>query len=150
LQHLYTVEDQRAALCSAAFDLASDGLLAFDVFYPRFESLVPGVGEEVLELQWTREDDPATTVRRYLRKESIDKINQNFTAHFIYRTYRDDTLIKEETALLKMSYYTYPHLRALFLLSGLDIVEEYGSWEKTPLDNDSKQMVFVLQRSSAG
>jgi SAM-dependent methyltransferase len=149
LQHMYTVEDQLAALNTAAFHLAFGGLLAFDVFYPRFESLLAGVGEETLELQWTLKNNPTTTVRRYLRKESVDKINQNFSAQFIYRTYRDDKLINEETAPLKMSYYTYPHLRALFLLAGLDIVEEYGSCEKAPLDNDCKEMVFVLQRSSA-
>jgi SAM-dependent methyltransferase len=82
LQHMYTVEDQLAALNTAAFHLGSGGLLAFDVFYPRFESLLAGVGEETL------------------------------------------------------------------LLAGLEVVEEYGSSEKAPLDNDSKEMAFVLQRSS--
>jgi SAM-dependent methyltransferase len=149
LQHMHTVEEQLAALNTAAFHLAAGGLLAFDVFYPRFQSLLAGVGEEKLELQWTRKNGPTITVRRYLRKQAIDKINQNFSAQFIYRTYRDNNLIKEETAPLKMSYYTYPHLRALFLLAGLEIVEEYGSWEKAPLDNDSKEMVFVLQRCPA-
>jgi hypothetical protein len=43
---MYSVEDQLAALNTAAFHLASGGLLAFDVFYPRFESLLAGVGEE--------------------------------------------------------------------------------------------------------
>jgi SAM-dependent methyltransferase len=148
LQHMYTVEDQLAALNTAVFHLAPGGLLAFDVFYPRFESLLAGVGVETLELEWTRKNHPTTVIRRYLRKESVDKINQNFSAQFIYRTYHEDKLIKEETAPLKMSYYTYPHLRALFLLAGLDIVEEYGSCEKAPLDADSKEMVFVLQRSS--
>ena len=57
-------------------------------------------------------------------------------------------LINEETAPLKMSYYTYPHLQALFLLAGLEIVEGYGSCEKAPLDNESKEMVFVLQRQT--
>ena len=148
LQHMYSVEDQLAALNTAAFHLGSGGLLVFDVFYPRFESLLAGVGEEKLELEWTQKNDPATVVRRYLRKESVDKINQNFSAQFIYRTYHNDKLIKEETAPLKMSYYTYPHLRALFLLAGLKIVEEYGSFQKAPLDNDAREMVFVLQRST--
>jgi SAM-dependent methyltransferase len=149
LQHIYTVQDQLAALNTAAFHLASGGLLAFDVFYPRLESVLAGVGEERLELQWTSNNEPTISVRRYLRKESVDKINQNFSAQFIYRTYRNEQLIKEETAPLKMSYYTYPHLRALFLLTGLDIVEEYGSCEKAPLDNDSREMFFVVERSSA-
>ena len=78
----------------------------------------------------------------------MDKINQTFTATFIFRTYQGERLVEEETELLKMSYYTYPHLRALFLLTGLEIVEEYGSFEKTPLDNEAQQMIFVLKRSS--
>ena len=86
LQHMYTVEDQLAALNTAAFryHLASGGLLAFDVLYPRFQSLLAGVDEETLELQWTRNNDPTTVVRRYLRKESVDKINQNFSAQFTH------------------------------------------------------------------
>ncbi len=78
----------------------------------------------------------------------MDKINQNFTATFIFRTYQGQRLVQEETEPVRMSYYTYPHLRALFLLAGLEIVEEYGSFEKTPLNNEAEQMIFVLKRSS--
>jgi hypothetical protein len=46
----------------------------------------------------------------------------------------------EEQETLSISYYTYPHLRALFLLAGLDVVAEYGSFAKTPLDNDSEEI----------
>lgn len=147
LQHMYTGEDQVAALQTAAFHLAAGGLLAFDVYYPRLEAVLAGIGEEKLELQWTTRDDPAKTVCRYFRKDAVDKIAQNFTATFIYRTYEDDKVIKEETAPLKMSWYTYPHLRALFLLADLEVVEEYGSFDKEPLNNDSKEMIFILRRA---
>jgi hypothetical protein len=45
-----------------------------------------------------------------------------------------------------MSYYTYPHLRALILLAGLEIVEEFGSFARAPLDNQATEMIFVLQK----
>src|SRR4029077_6323479 len=80
LQHMYTVEDQVAALQTAAFHLEGGGTLVFDVFYPKFDSLNSKVGEEVLELVWTPKSDCSRVIRRYLRKESVDKINQNFTA----------------------------------------------------------------------
>ena len=150
MQHMYTVEDQIAALQTAQFHLAPCGLLAFDVYYPRLESVLTGIGEEKLELQWVPKDDPTMSVQRYVRKESADKIHQNFSATYIYRTYRGDRLVNEETAPLKMSYYTYPHLRALFLLAELEIVEEYGSCEKAPLDGDSREMVFILRRRGSG
>jgi SAM-dependent methyltransferase len=148
LQHMYTVEDQLAALQTAAFHLELGGTLVFDVFYPKFDSLNSKVGEEVLELVWTPKSDRSKVIRRYFRKESVDKINQNFSATFIFRTYQGERLIQEETEALRMSYYTYPHLRALFLLTGLETVEEYGSFERTPLDNEAQQMIFVLKRST--
>ena len=147
LQHMYTVEDQVAALQTAAFHLEGGGSLVFDVFYPNFDSLNSKLGEEFLELEWTAKSDRSKVIRRYLRKESVDKINQNFAATFIFRTYQGERLVQEETESLRMSYYTYPHLRALFLLTGLEIVEEYGSFERTPLDNEAQQMIFVLKRS---
>lgn len=147
LQHMFTVEDQVAALNTAAFHLEPGGILAFDVFYPKFERINSGIGEETLEMEWQQKSDPTRIVRRYYRKESVDKINQTFALRFIFRTYEGGKLVKEETEPLTMSYYTYPHLRALFLLARLEVVEEYGSFARTLLDNSAEQMIFVLKRS---
>jgi SAM-dependent methyltransferase len=145
MQHMFTVEDQVAALKSTADHVADGGVLAFDVFYPRFERLPLGVGDEVLEAEWSPASAPDTVIRRFYRKDSYDKINQSFSLTFFFRTYRGGELIKEEREGLKMSGYTYPHLRALFLLAGLEIVAEYGSFAKTPLDNAAEEMIFVLR-----
>ena len=144
MQHMYTVRDQADALTAAAAHLQENGKLAFDVFYPRFDVIPAGIGEEMLELEWPVDSQPPRIVRRYFRKESFDKIHQNFSATFLFRTYEGDKLALEETEPLKMSYYTYPHLRALFLLAGLEPLEEYGSFARTPLDNTAEQMIFVL------
>lgn len=73
-------------------------------------------------------------------------MNQIITLTFIFRTYREDRVVLEETETLKMSYYTYPHLLALFKLVGLEPVAEYGSFAKTPLDNSAGEMIFLLRR----
>jgi len=122
-------------------------VLAFDVFYPKFEVLMLGIGEERLEAEWPSPSDPEITIRRYFRKESVDKIKQAFSLTYIFRSYRKGEVVAEENDTLKMSYYTYPHLRALFLLAGLEPVAEYGSYAKTPLDNSSQEMIFLLRRS---
>lgn len=145
LQHMFTVEDQVKALTSAAAHVAKDGLLVFDVFYPKFDRLPLHMGEEQLEAEWS--PAPGTLIRRYYRKDAIDKINQNFTLTFLFRTYRDGQLVLEEAETLKMSYYTYPHMRALFLLTGLETVAEYGSFNKGPLDNNAEEMIFLLRRA---
>jgi SAM-dependent methyltransferase len=146
LQHMRTVEDQVRALTSAAFHLNRNGIFAFDVFFPKFELIPGGIGEEMLELEWRDSAEPSRVIRRYFRKDSVDKINQIFTATFFFRTYQGGKLVKEETEPLVMSYYTYQHLRAQFLLAGLEPYEEYGSFDQTPLDNSAEQMVFLLKR----
>jgi SAM-dependent methyltransferase len=146
MQHMFAVEDQVAALKTAAAHLTDTGILAFDVFYPKFEMIWAKVGEEVPEMEWTPASDPTTLVRRFFLKDSIDKINQVFSFTFIFRTYRSGALIREETEAFKLCYYTYPHLRALFLLAGLEPIAEYGSFAKTPLDNTAEQMIFLLRK----
>jgi hypothetical protein len=143
LQHMYTVPDQVAALKSAAAHVAKGGILTFDVFYPKFERLPQKIGEEQLETEWS--PSPGTIIRRYYRKDAIDKINQSLSLTFIFRTYRDEELVREGSEAIKMSYYTYPHLRALFLMAELEPVAEYGSFAKTPLDNTAEEMIFLLR-----
>jgi SAM-dependent methyltransferase len=144
LQHMHTVPDQLKALNTAAFHLRKNGILAFDVFYPKFELIAAGVGQEILDLEWPAGED--LTVRRYFRKESVDKINQNFSFTFTFRTYQGNKLVREESEPFKLSYYTYPHLKALFLLAGLEPIAEYGSFAKMPLNNSAGQMIFLLKK----
>jgi SAM-dependent methyltransferase len=148
MQHMHTIQDQVSALTTAALHLSEGGILAFDVFYPKFDVITTKMGEEVLEFEWNPRSDSAEVVRRYFRKESVDKINQIFYFTFIYRTLRAGQLISEETEAFKLSYFTYPHLRALFQLAGLEPVAEYGSFAKAPLDNNAEQMIFLLRKSS--
>ena len=147
MQHMQTVEDQLRALTTAASHLRPDGLLTFDVFYPKFEVLLAKIGEEILEIEWTDPTAPNRVVRRYYRKDAVDKIRQVFSLTFLLKTYEQDRLILAESESLTMSYYTYPHLRALFLLAGLETVEEYGSFAKAPLDNSSAEMIFLLKKA---
>lgn len=149
LQHMHTVEDQIAALRTARSHLNDRGRFVFDVFYPRFDAPRSAIGEERLEMEWPVDGKPGTVIRRFYRNESIDKTHQNFSGTFIYRTCEGDRLIREETAPLHMTWYTYPQLRALFLLADLEVVEEYGSFAKTPLDNTATEMIFVLGKKNS-
>ena len=81
MQHMHTVEDQVGALTSAASHLSPAGILAFDVFYPKFELIATKMGEEVLEFEWSPGPDSAEVVRRYFRKESVDKIQSDLLLH---------------------------------------------------------------------
>lgn len=147
LQHMYTVQDQMDALATAAFHLDEGGKIAFDVFFPNFEAFAGEIGKEVLDLEWTEDEAKRKVVRRCFRKKSYDKIQQTFTGEFVFRTYEGDKVVLEETDPLKMCFFTYQQLRALFLLTGLEVVEEYGSFSRAPLDNEAQQMIFVVRKS---
>lgn len=146
LQHMHTMEEQLAALRTAASHLSNEGKFAFDVFYPKFDSLLSGIGEERFEMEWPVKGKQVTVIRRFYRKDSIDKIQQSFSGTFLYRTFEGDRLVHEETAPLHMTWYTYPQMRALFALAGLEVVEEYGSFAKSPLDNAAAEMIFVVKK----
>jgi SAM-dependent methyltransferase len=144
LQHMYTVQDQ-----VAAFHVGEGGRVVFDVFFPNFEGISTNIGKEILDLEWTIDAKPRKVVRRYFRKKAYDKIQQTFSGDFVFRTYEGDNLVLEETGPLKMSYYTYQQVRALFLLAGLEPVEEYGSFGREPLDNTSQEMILVVRKSGS-
>lgn len=145
MQHMFTLEDQVAALSTAAAHLDENGILGFDVFYPKFDMIWANLGEEVAEMEWVPASDPSKLTRRFFRKDAVDKINQIFSFTFIFRTYEAGTLILEESEPFRLCFYTYPHLRALFRLVGLEVVAEYGSFSKVPLDNNAEQMIFLLR-----
>ena len=72
MQHMYTAEDQLAALRNAGRHMADGGVLALDVFNPRFDKLLSGDGEEHLELEWPAKDGNGGTIRRYFVKDGYD------------------------------------------------------------------------------
>lgn len=143
MQHMYSVSDQIAALKSARNCLSENGLLVFDVFNPRWDLILSGIGEEHFEFEWKAGD---SVIKRFFKKESVDTVNLNFTGKFIFRTYRNGDLVSEEEEELKMSLYTYPHLLALFEIVGLKIIDCYGSFSKESLTANSPEMIFVLQK----
>jgi SAM-dependent methyltransferase len=148
MQHMYSVQDQRKALDCAARHLADNGRLVFDVFNPNYEILYSGLGVEEQDLQWTDPEDPSRIVRRYFVRREINKLEQWFEGELIFRVFEGKCLVSEERAELKMSYYTYPQLQALFELCQLEIVEEYGDFSKSPIGQGS-ELIFVLKRLCA-
>ena len=144
MQHMYAIEDQISALNAAKAHLSPEGVLAFDVFYPDYSVLLQPLGKETLELEWHAPDDPAHVVRRYFKRTRVEFLHQHFEGEFIFRTFDGDRLIGEERSQFKLGYYTYPHLLLLFRHCGLEVVEQYGSFKKDPIDI-CKEMIVLLR-----
>ena len=131
---------------SAGCHLADRGILAFDVFNPRFEKILSGVGYEYLEDEWLAQDGSGRTFRRFFVKDALDMVHLNLSGRFIYRLYDGERVVTEEVHPLRMSFYTYPHLELLFAAAGLEIISEFGSFDRRPLGPDAPEMIFLLKR----
>jgi SAM-dependent methyltransferase len=148
MQHMYTVDQQISALMAAKKHLLPDGVLAFDVFCPNYPILLEPAGGESLEMEWPASDAQGHVVRRYFRRTKVDLVRQYFEGEFIFRTCAGREVVKEERSAFKMAYYTYPHLLLLFRHCGLEVVEEYGSFSREPIDA-GKEMIFILKSGGA-
>jgi len=147
MQHMHAVEDQIAALSSARDLLAPGGLLAFDVFFPKFDRILAGIGQEMEEMAWeTTELGNVLTIRRSFIKDAADLLSLTFSGRFIFRTFNGEVLVREESESLRMTCYTYSQLQLLFRLTGLESAAEYGTFDKRPLASDSPEMIFVLRK----
>jgi SAM-dependent methyltransferase len=142
LQHLHTVDDQLRAFTSIARHVVPGGAFAFNVFFPDYR-LLEELGTETQELEWIDPGDASLTIRRFYRRNAVDRLRQVIDGELIFRSYRDGELVKEERSDLRMSYYTYPHLQLLLRSSGLMIAEEYGSFAKEPISRCHEMIIIA-------
>ncbi len=87
MQHMHTVQDQVSALTTASLHLSDSGILAFDVFYPKFDVIAARMGEEVLEFEWSPGPDSpkscaATSERNRSTRSIRSSTSPSSIAHF--------------------------------------------------------------------
>ena len=82
----------------------------------------------------------------FFRRDRYNKIQQVVDGTLIFREFdQQGKLLREELESLRLHFYSYPELVALFHLAGLEIEQEYGTYDLKPFDNDASVMIFVLQ-----
>ena len=111
----------------------------------RMDMILSGVWEEHLEPEWVMDDSSKRCVERHFIKDKVDPLNQNSSARFIYRVYRDRVLETERTQPLQMSDSTYPHLKFLISAVGLEIAEQFGSSDRQPLWPGARDMICICR-----
>lgn len=148
LQHLFTVDEQVAAFRRFHEHLLPGGTLAFNVFFPDFAAL-DRVGEENVDFEWVDPVETGTMISRSFLRITVDKLNQVVKGESIFRFYRNKDLVKEERAVVRMSYYTYPQLRLLLKSTGFQVAAEYGSFDKDPI-SIQKEMIIVAEKIIGG
>ena len=139
VQHLLSRARQRAWLRNVARQLAPGGRLAFDVFQPDFNFLVAPGGP-------TAEVDRVDlkTGRRIRRFVETFPRSEMQTIDLRFRWLEEDSEgreIHQEQTEFTIRWFTRAELENLLELEGFEIVHYWGSFQKQPFGEGSKEQI---------
>lgn len=145
IQHLLTVSDQLRCLAAIRRHLAPGGRLVFDVFNPNFALLVRDRTAET-------EDTPELELSdgRFLRRTSriskvrfLDQVNEVELVYYV----RTGMSVERVVQAFEMRWYTKPELEHLLARSGFEVEETFGDFDRSKLDDESREIIVVARRS---
>jgi SAM-dependent methyltransferase len=146
-QHLVTVEEQAGCLRSAQRHLAPDGRLVLDVFHPNPPMLHdPAFMKETdefpeVELPDGRRFRRTWRVVAFRRREQINEVE--FAFYVTHADGRQERFVEQ----FPMRYFFRYELEHLLANCGFRVEALYGDFDKSPLKEDSPEMILVARRA---
>ena len=142
LSHLRDVDDQLAAFRNFRRHLEPGGRLVFDLFQPNLSIL--GGGGRAERLDFERPGPEGSKVRRY---SSIVPHAWLQLSDILFRWEIEDAdgAITEEIADFTMRWFFRYELEHMLARTGFAIEALYGDFHGTPLDAESRELVFVCK-----
>ncbi len=144
-QHLIAVEDQVNCLRMVNRHLEPGGKLVFDVFNVNLRAIVdPMLGEEIAADREIELPD-RRLLRRSHRVVAVHRAEQYADVEIIF--YLTDTGGTERIvqAFPFRHFYRYEVIH-LLARCGFTVVDTFGSFDKSPLADDSPEMIFVAEK----
>lgn len=138
LMHLFTLDEQDAALSGARELLAPGGLLALDLFTPRFGAL--GVLRQVPE--WANLEPGA---QLFLLQE-VDEEAQVVTSRYYLDSVAADGTLRRRSVLLKQRYFQRFEIERALRHMGFRQIRVFGSFEQSRWQADSSHLVITAAR----
>jgi len=125
--------------------LADDGISIINVFNPRAVMDESWCYPETV--QWERFDE---NTGNYVVKthwgDKIDPKNQIIYPHFAYEVTDKNGITTRITDDLKLKYYYRDQLESVIEKAGLIIGESFGWYDRTPLNENSREIILVCGR----
>ena len=142
-QHLITLEEQKACLECTNHHLVPGGFLILDLFHPYPPRLVPDPRymEEIEDLPETALPD-GRRLRRTNRTVAFHREQQYNDIEIIYYVTHPDG---QQERLVQAFPFRY-EVEHLLELCGFRIVDLFGNYDRSPLSNDSPEMIFVARK----
>lgn len=137
-QHLLTDEDIGAFFDRAREHLLDDGCLAFETRnhavnnFSSSEAPEPWTSYQDLQGRWIDEQLGG----RYDPETGVEQLT-------FVQVYRDTGERVESTTMLR--YLPVEHLNELLGRHGFEVVEQYGSWDRTPFAEDQREIISICR-----
>lgn len=138
-QHLYTIDDQLSCLRTVLHHLEPGGRFAFDVFNPKLDRVYELIEPESGDLRFQIDGHE---VVRYVSLRR-DPLRQMVEARMRFETLADGQVIKNETELVRMRWFTRFELEHLMARAGFQNVTIYGDFDRSPVEHGSPELVVV-------
>lgn len=147
-QHLISVEEQLDCLRCANRHLDVGGLLILDLFQINLHYLLdPKYLEE-------REDfggvplPGGRTLRRSVRLAAAHRVRQVNDVEMIYWVTHPDGRVERLVQAFPMRYFFPYEVEHLLARCGFCVVETFGGFDRSPLGDDSPEMLIVARKCS--
>jgi len=146
-QHLLTVDDQLACLACLRRHLGPGGRVVFDIFHPNFVMLHdPAFAQEreefpEIELPDGRRFRRASRVAAFRRAEQINEVE--IITYVRHPDGRQERLV----SAFPIRYFFRYEVEHLLARAGMRLQALYGDFERSPLRDDSPEMIFVAEKT---
>lgn len=137
--HLITVSHQLACLACVRRHLAPGGVLAFDVFNPKYGRLAVLEEPESEDLRFTQGGQEVVRYAHVTR----DPARQLLHVTMRYETWRDGEVESNRRSEFDMRWFHRYELLHLLARAGFDDVAIYGDFDGSPVTSDSPAFVVV-------
>jgi len=145
IQHIVDVNEQMACLERIGRHLNPGGRLVYDVFQPNLGYLAnPPAVDEVEDVAETELSD-GRRLRRTHRVLKVHRAEQYSDVELIY--YLTDTEDRTERIVqaFPMRYFFRYEVEHLLARCGFRVKQVYGNFDKSPLEDNSPEMIFVAE-----
>lgn len=147
MQHQVTIDEQLRVLDAVSAHLRTSGRFVFDVFNPSFRALVSADGGEHEDVPETQLPD-GRVFRRTARVKRVRFLDQVSEVELIY--YLASAPGEEPRRAVQsfdMRWYLREELVHLLARAGFTVSAMYGDFDRSPLTDESKEIVVVAIRS---
>ena len=145
-QHLLSVEEQTACLKCAHEHLNSNGRLVFDVFQVNLKYINnPDVRSEMEDFPDVALPD-GRKMRRTHRIGGFHRAEQYNDVEMIFYVTHPDGRKERIVQAFPFRYFFRYEMEHLLARCGFKVTELYGDFDKSPLSDDSPEMIFIAKK----